>query len=328
MEILLHIHHIVLCKCLRLLCVGHRLGHGSTDLAKVNNPRNIVTPTVTPPPRVVTTATPTATPNGTPTTGGTPAVTPPRKLSSSSLASSTSSFSISKSQQQERDPEPDATKQKLGVASLSNSSIAGQESSPSTTTFGQLPEAAVHASGGRWDNEVEKPAPRGDEEQGQQLHNQFGNEIEVHEGQIFASSTHTNKIPAGGTAPSLATASVAKPNQVREGDQVVAQPPPLIQLTSVGDINTDDDLNDLDECETEGQLRFPLKPMGDPVLVAKPPDGGESTQSPVGNESHELKGNVIEEQPGDSSAWGVGFSLTPSFSKPGEQIWIQHALVI
>lgn len=303
-----------------MICAGHRLGHGSTDLAKVNNPRNLVTPKVTPPPK----STPTTTPNVTPTSAGTPAVTPPRKLSSGSGVSTTSSLPISKPKLQERDYYPDM-KQKLDVASLSSSRAASHESLNSTTSSGRQSKQSIHVVGSKWGNEVEKPIPGGGKEHGQMVQNCFGSEIGTPGTQSGHPSIHTNETPVDGEAPTVAAASVGTQHQIRYGNEVeVPVTPPSITLANVGDVNSGDELNDLDECDriTEERLRFPLKPASDAESHAVPSDIDEGTQSTMGGKSvlHDQHTEKVMEEPlSDVSNWGAGLSMSPSSSKQDEQ---------
>lgn len=299
------------------ICAGHRLGHGSTDVAKVNNPRNLITPKVTPPPK------------STPTSAGTPAVTPPRKLSSGSVVSTTSSLPISRPQLHERDYYPDM-KQKLDVSSLSSSRAASHESLNSTTSSGQQSKQSIHVGGSRWGNEVEKPRPGGGEEHGQMVQNNFGNEIGTPGAPSGQPSIHINETPIGGEAPAVAASSVGNQKQIRYGNEVEVPVTPLsIPLACVGAVNSDNELNNLDECDriTEERLRFPLKPAGDAESHAVPSIIDEGAQSTMGGKSmlhdqHMKK--VMEEPPSDVSDWGAGLLMSPSSSKQDEQGWYNY----
>lgn len=218
-------------------------------------------------------------------------MTPPRRLSAGSVASSASSFSNLRPQQQDAESGSESRKQKLGVSSLSSSRAGSRESLNSTVSSGTQSRPGVPTSRTRWGNEVEEPniGEAGQQSQASGSVRRFDNEVEGRDRKILG-----------------ATPSLGKP---RFGNEVessrIKQLPPTIQLENVGEIN---ELNDIDHPgQPEDHVQLPLSLTAN----SAPSNAPTNTVS-----SHAEKQHKQMDRPSEK----MGAALTSSSFEPEQGI--------
>ena len=315
------------------LPTGHRLGHGSTDDAKVNNPRNLVTPMVAPSTKT--------TPTATPISGATP--TPPRRLSSGSVASTTSSFSTTQHlQKKDSGPGPDAKKLNLGLNSLSSSRTASHESLHSTASTGQQLKVNVAKDGMQFGNEVEEPTSgdSGKQRQNKTSTKQFGNEVEKPAGPDQGHLTQTKgaetsivsgdsrvvnvSMSATETSGKQNLAGLGNPQEWQQDSQQSGELWSSIPIKDVGDVNSDSELNDFDNVPSPTEnTTLHLTCAGVPLdtVNSEAQRRGNELSGPLGSSVLKLqqKESDEEEQAGDEPGLGADITPTLSSSLPGWQ---------
>ena len=264
-------------------------------MAKANNPRNIVTPTVS------------QSHKATPSSWSTASLSVPRKLSSGSIASTTSSLSA-KPCRSENESGVDPKKKRFDVASLSSSLAASHESLNSATSSGQQMQSSTVSSklGG---NEVDKSSANAKKRQ-QTLHalssenQRDSSEVESGE-QSIDQGKDSYKLPSRSSSPT--TASV----ETRDVRQSGRNSPQSIQLQNIGHV-TSGELNDIDaDSPPLGSTQLPLSLMG--MDITSSSTDAQTVLSSRGcdttyQDKRNSKEEIDEDQPSNSSDWGACLS--------------------
>ena len=268
-------------------------------MAKANNPRNIVTPTVSQ-----------SHIKATPSSWSTASLSVPRKLSSGSIASTTSSLSTSaaKPRRSENESGVDPKKKRFDVASLSSSLAASHESLNSATSSGQQMQSS-NVSGKLVGREVDKSSVNAKKRQ-QTLHavssenQRDSSEVESGE-QSIDQGRDSHKSPS--RSPSPTTASV----ETRDARQSGRNSPQSIQLQNIGHV-TSGELNDIDaDSPPQGSMQLPLSLMG--MDITSSTSDAQTVLSSRGCDTTYLdkrnsKEEIDEDQPSNSSDWGACLS--------------------